>query len=331
MVTVKLTTPSPPQRSLTSTTTSGLIWGGTLTPKQFDLGGTHTGYHESRDGTLSPDTFVYGDYTYGVHGVSRAHNEGQLVLVLKDLPDSCCVEGLENADAHWTLNVGGYLYEFSEATKELFFGFHSGAYKWPNAPVLTVDDPVLVEITTTEDDLFPALSVRDETVMEVDGSPTTMTFTVNVNPAPAWPVRVHYKTEDVTATGGATCPASTTTDTNAVDYLSTVRRPHVRTGRDQQDGRGDGVRRQPRGQRRDVPPRSEEHAAARDVRTGQGARHDRPGKASITATRKRPAGRARSRTTSRRLSCRSPRMRTTWRKAPRRRSRCGAREMPKRP
>ena len=128
--------------------------------------------------------------------------------------------------AHWTVNVDGYLYDFADAEQP---GFFPGAdYTWPNAPMLSADEPVLVEITTTEGNLFPKLSVRNETVMEVDGSTTTMTFTVNVNPAPAFPVRVHYETEDVTATedvtpatGGATCPASTTTDTSAVDYLST--------------------------------------------------------------------------------------------------------------
>ena len=197
---------------------------------------TNTGYFDPndgtpKDGTLTSDTFRYGDRTYGVHRVSREHTTDDLVVELKDLPATCCVKGLGKADAHWTVNVDGYLYDFADAEKEMLFGAYTGAYVWPNAPMLSQDAPVLVEITTTEDNLFPQLSVSDATVAESGDAAnpeTTMTFTVNVNPAPAFPVGVHYKTEAISeqATAGASCTA-----TPIPDYISTEGR--LEFGRDE--------------------------------------------------------------------------------------------------
>ena len=63
------------------------------------------------------------------------------------------------------------------------------------------------------------LPVQDATVAE-SGDPnnreTTMTFTVAVDLEPDFPVGVHYKTEDVDATGGASC-----SDSPIPDYIST--------------------------------------------------------------------------------------------------------------
>ena len=94
-VAVKLTRPSPPQRSLTSTTTSGLIWSATLTPKEFNSGGTNTGHLDhSSEGTLTPDRFRYGDKTYHVERVSRKHSDGDLVMEVRDLGEGCCPDDL---------------------------------------------------------------------------------------------------------------------------------------------------------------------------------------------------------------------------------------------
>ena len=79
----------------------------------------------------------------------------------------------------------------------------------------TVLAPVGNELSTD----FPELSVQDATVVE-SGDPndreTTMTFTVAVDLEPDFPVGVHYKTEDVDATGGASCSHSP-----IPDYIST--------------------------------------------------------------------------------------------------------------
>ena len=50
---------------------------------------------------------------------------------------------------------------------------------------------------------FPAAVVLDEETHESgDGTPATMTFTVNLDKEPEFPIGVHFTTEDITATGG---------------------------------------------------------------------------------------------------------------------------------
>ena len=75
--------------------------------------------------------------------------------------------------------------------------------------------PVTNEVSTD----FPVLSMQGAEVHE-SGDPnnpeTIMTFTVSVDTEPDFPVGVHYETEDVTATGGASCTA-----TPIPDYIST--------------------------------------------------------------------------------------------------------------
>ena len=66
---------------------------------------------------------------------------------------------------------------------------------------------------------FPILSMQGAEAYESgdpDNPETTMTFTVSVDTEPDFPVGVHYETEDVTATGGASCSGS-----SPPDYIST--------------------------------------------------------------------------------------------------------------
>ena len=56
---------------------------------------------------------------------------------------------------------------------------------------------------------LPQLSVTDAATLESgDGSPTTMTFSVSLDPSPGQEMSVSYATEDGTATGGSACAAT---------------------------------------------------------------------------------------------------------------------------
>ena len=77
-------------------------------------------------------------------------------------------------------------------------------------------DHIVTNETSTD---FPILSMAGAEAEE-SGDPnnpeTTMVFTVSVDTEPDFPVGVHYETEDVDATGGASC-----SDSPIPDYIST--------------------------------------------------------------------------------------------------------------
>ena len=81
-------------------------------------------------------------------------------------------------------------------------------------------------VTNETSTVFPDLSVRDERTRESgNGTPTTMTFTVRLDTESEFPVGVYYETEDVTATGGASCSGN-----SPPDYISTKGRLSVGPG-----------------------------------------------------------------------------------------------------
>ena len=85
-----------------------------------------------------------------------------------------------------------------------------------NAETASFTDLPVTNETSTD---FPILSMAGAEAEE-SGDPnnpeTTMTFTVSVDTEPDFPVGVHYETEDVDATGGASC-----SDSPIPDYIST--------------------------------------------------------------------------------------------------------------
>ena len=103
------------------------------------------------------------------------------------------------------LVVDGVSFPFSDATER---SACFGTYEWENVSLSwTAGEQVEIMIVSrdTQELTYPALFVRDETVTEVDGTTAKMMFTVNVLPAPAFPISVHYKTEVIA--GGATAGA----------------------------------------------------------------------------------------------------------------------------
>ena len=81
-------------------------------------------------------------------------------------------------------------------------------------------------VTNETSTVFPDLSVRDERTRESgNGTPSTMTFTVRVDTETDFPVGFYYETEDVTATGGASCSGN-----SPPDYISTKGRFKVGPG-----------------------------------------------------------------------------------------------------
>ena len=73
-------------------------------------------------------------------------------------------------------------------------------------------------VTNETSNDFPVLSMEAAEVHEsgTPGVTSAMIFTVGVDTEPDFPVGVHYETEDVTATGGASCSGS-----SPPDYIST--------------------------------------------------------------------------------------------------------------
>ena len=137
---------------------------------------------------------------------------------MKDVPESCCPDDLRIAGAQWTLHAGDRSFAIKDAESQVLQGVSVGIYRWRNAPNWSAGQEVDLKIVTTEEDLpFPELSVQGGEVRESgNGTTPTIPFTVSAVPAPAFPVGVHYETEDVTATGGDEC-----SDSPPPDYIST--------------------------------------------------------------------------------------------------------------
>ena len=83
-----------------------------------------------------------------------------------------------------------------------------------NAQTASFTDLPVTNETSTD---FPILSMAGAEAEESgNGSTSIMTFTVSVDTEPDFPVGVHYETEDVDATGSASCSG-----TSPPDYIST--------------------------------------------------------------------------------------------------------------
>ena len=208
----------------TASAASEVIWSATMTTAH--LTGGFTGFaitaRNTREGALTGNEFTFDGETYSIGGIAKDPDTDDLWLDVRTPPGTCCTDDLRIAGAQWTLYVDDRPFAIKDAVPltdhdEDFGTYFLGFYSWPDAPDLTVGETVPVEITTTEEDLpFPELSVQGAMVKEVPGATTTLTFRVSVSPEPAFPVGVHYETEDVTATGGAAC-----SDSPTPDYITT--------------------------------------------------------------------------------------------------------------
>ena len=208
----------------TASAASEVIWSATMTTAH--LTGGYTGFGilpgNTREGALTGNEFTFDGETYSIGIIARDPDTDALWLDVRTPPGTCCPDDLRIAGAQWTLYVDDRPFAIKDAVPltdhhEDFGTYFLGLYSWPDAPDLTVGETVPVEITTTEEDLpFPELSVQGAMVKEVPGTTTTLTFRVSVSPEPAFPVGVHYETEDVTATGGAAC-----SDSPTPDYITT--------------------------------------------------------------------------------------------------------------
>ena len=210
-----------------------VVWSATMTTAAFQLSTTDfTGFRGTgSEGSLDPDEFVIpagiesGGSTIGFDLLAwrDADSPGRpntLWMHLKIDGTPCGVE-LHPGEAFpdWALHVGGKKLWFADL--EGGASFCLAQYYWPDVELpWTGGETVEVKITSGETAAYPELlPVQDATVAE-SGDPnnreTTMTFTVAVDLEPDFPVGVHYKTEDVDATGGASC-----NDSPIPDYIST--------------------------------------------------------------------------------------------------------------
>ena len=245
---------------------SGVLLGGTLTPGAFTSGGSNYMAYSEGDSNNSLDsvwlytpsegTAFFTANFFRQFGLSA--NQGLRVpagqplkitrlgirddtgLLLEYLPSIYDSDGVNaylrcGIDLRaWmssaVLVVDGVSFPFSDATER---SACFGTYEWENVSLSwTAGEQVEIMIVSrdTQELTYPALFVRDETVTEVDGTTAKMMFTVNVLPAPAFPISVHYKTEVIAggATAGAEgaeCPSMTTNSMNNdpayPDYITT--------------------------------------------------------------------------------------------------------------
>ena len=205
-VTVKLTTRRhAPERESPE---GGKLWSAIMTTGQYNLGTGYDAEGLTVAGALSNDEFVYDGTTYYVTSVSRLH-DGRLWVQLTD--GSCCPPMLPPRTG---LIVDGEPFAFADAIS------YDTILIWPNVRNWGVGKQVVVKIVSdiNSPEHFPELLVQNAEVAEsgTPGTTSTMTFHVVVDAAPDFPVGVHYETEDVTATGGASCAGS-----SPPDYIST--------------------------------------------------------------------------------------------------------------
>ena len=191
---------------------SEVIWSATMTTAHVTGGNTGFGITLTNkwEGDLTNNEFTLDGVTYRIRLLARNWGNGDLLFEVQDLPESCCpvIPGEE-----WTLHVDNDSFAIKDAAAQ--FG---GILSWPGAPNWSAGQKVDVKLVSTEDLPFPELLVQGGEVEE-SGDPNVTTeipFTVSATPEPAFPVGVHYETEDVTATGGTTCSGS-----SPPDYIST--------------------------------------------------------------------------------------------------------------
>ena len=186
-----------------------VLWRGTMTTAYLTGGGwgfQHFG--NTKEGALTSSKFRFRGDTYRVEAIFSY--SGKLWLDVRKLPVTCCPVDLSKLGAQWTLHIGD-----SRSVAMADAGFNDfQANHWPDAPGWGAGEMVDLKIVTTEEGLFPELSVEDGEVEE--SATSAIPFMVSVRPEPDWPVGVHYETEDGTATGGASCAGS-----SPPDYVST--------------------------------------------------------------------------------------------------------------
>ena len=219
-----------------------VVWTATMTTAQFTSSGLidFTGFSDlDSEGSLNPDEFVipagieyggveYGGLTFGFdligwRDADDPDSPNTLYMTLKIGGSPCGVQHHPaTAFPDWALHVGGRKLRFADLlVPSSEGGFCLATFYWDNVDLpWTGSEMVELKITSGETGAYPELlPVQDATVAE-SGDPnnreTTMTFTVSVDLEPDFPVGVHYKTEDVDATGGASC-----SDSPIPDYIST--------------------------------------------------------------------------------------------------------------
>ena len=210
-----------------------VLWSATMTTAAFTNGGVDfVGFNGlASEGSLDPDEFVipagieYGGSTFGFDVL--AWRDGDDTVRPNTLWMELKIDGTPCGVGHhpgevfpdWALHVGGKKLWFADL--ESGASFCLAQYIWHDVHLpWTGGETVEVKITSGETAAYPELlPVQDATVAEsgdTNNRETTMTFTVAVDLEPDFPVGVHYKTEDVDATGGASC-----NDSPIPDYIST--------------------------------------------------------------------------------------------------------------